>query len=409
MRIVPESRAFTILLGVLAALPALSIDISTPTLVLLEKALGTSSVVAGLTLSLFMGGFAVGQLVGGRSSDRGGRRPVLLAGLGCYTAASIACALSPSGFSLVSFRFVQGLGAGACSVLAFAIVQDLFEGDAARTKRSYVTVIFGVVPMLAPALGSYLSAVAGWRAIYGILAIFGGLILIVVWHGVAESRRARPAIRTLMDTPVDTTGTVRLRDDPRFIGLTLANAFSYGCIFAYIAGSPMVIMGQMKLSSAVFAGVFACTAAALTSGAWVSGRLSRRGYTAAAVVGPSLGLATAATLALAAAASAGVTSGAILIPLLLVTLFCRGTIAPNLQHLAIERRGEQAGAASAAVGVSQLAAGALASAVVAGLLPHFGAGAVAVPMALLAAAALVQWHWSTGDDTATAATYVRRG
>jgi len=389
LRIAPESVAFTILLGVLAALPALSIDISAPTLVLLQKALGTSSVVASLTLSSFMGGFALGQLVGGRSSDRRGRRPVLLAGLVCYNVASVACALSPSGPILVISRLVQGLGAGACSVLSFAVVQDLFEGDAARTKRSYVTVIFGVVPMLAPALGSLLSDLAGWRAIHGMLALIGGSLLVVTWYGVPESKRAKPTI----SNRVDATGVVRLRDDFRFVGLTLANAFSYGAIFAYIAGAPIIIIGQMKLSSAVFAGVFACTAAALTAGAWASGRLSRRGFGAAVLLGLSLKVAAAATLVLAAACLAGVTSGAILLPLLLITLFTRGVIAPNLQHLAIERRREQAGAASAAVGVSQLLWGALTSAAVAFLLPNFGTSAVAMPMALLAAAALVQWYW----------------
>jgi DHA1 family bicyclomycin/chloramphenicol resistance-like MFS transporter len=280
---------------VLAALPALSIDVSAPTLVLLQKALDTSGVVVGLTLSLFMGGFAMGQLLGGRSADRRGRRPVLLTGLGCYTAASIACGLSLSGPSLVVFRFAQGLGAGACSVLAFAIVQDLFRGDAARTKRSYVTVIFGTIPMLAPALGSYLSATIGWRAIYGALAIVGGLLLVVAWQGVAESRPPNSKICT------GTNGTVRLRDDPQFVGLAFANALSYGCIFAYIAGSPVVIIGQMKFSSTVFSGVFACTAAALTAGAWVNGRLSRHGFAAAAVLGPSLGLAATAAFALGAA------------------------------------------------------------------------------------------------------------
>jgi DHA1 family bicyclomycin/chloramphenicol resistance-like MFS transporter len=111
------------------------------------------------------------------------------------------------------------------------------------------------------------------------------------------------------------------------------------------------------------------------------------------LLGLSLKVAAAATLVLAAACLAGVTSGAILLPLLLITLFTRGVIAPNLQHLAIERRREQAGAASAAVGVSQLLWGALTSAAVAFLLPNFGTSAVAMPMALLAAAALVQWYW----------------
>ena len=92
MQIVPQSLAFTVLLGVFAALPAVSIDVSAPTLAIIPQALGTSTTVASLTLSLFMVGFAIGQLGGGRLSDRVGRRPVLLAGLTSYTLASIACA-----------------------------------------------------------------------------------------------------------------------------------------------------------------------------------------------------------------------------------------------------------------------------------------------------------------------------
>jgi MFS transporter, DHA1 family, multidrug resistance protein len=391
LRIVPESFAFTLLLGLFAALPALSIDISAPTLVLLPKALGTSTTVAGLTLSFFMVGFALGQLSGGRLSDRRGRRPVLLAGLCCYTAASIACTLSPSGPALVGSRFVQGLGAGACSVLSFAMVQDLFEGDAARAKRSYVTVVFGAVPMLAPALGSVLSGFSGWRAVHGVLALAGGVLTVVTWLGVGESRCSDLELFA----PTAVRGVVRLRDDPGFVGLTSANALSYGGVFAYIAGSPVVIIGQMGLSSAVFAAVFACTAAALTLGAWTSGRLSRRGLGAARLLGLALGTAVAATLALAIAGMAGMTSAVILLPPLLVALFTRGISAPNLQHLAIERRGEQAGAASAAVGVSQLLSGALGSAIVAALLPDLGLNAVAIPMALFAAAALLVWRWTT--------------
>jgi len=389
LRIAPESFAFTLLLGLFAALPALSIDISAPTLVLLPRALETSTTVAGLTLSFFMVGFALGQLSGGRLSDRSGRRPVLLAGLCCYSLASVACALSPSGPALVISRFVQGLGAGACSVLSFAMVQDLFEGDAARAKRSYVTVVFGAVPMLAPALGSLLSGFAGWRAVHGILAVAGGSLTVVTWLGVAESRSADQELFAAAPA----RGVVRLRDDSRFVGLTLANAFSYGAVFAYIAGSPVVIIGQMRLSSAVFAAVFACTAAALTAGAWTSGRLSRRGFGAATLLSLSLGVAAAATLALAIAGLAGITSGAILLLPLLLALFTRGISAPNLQHLAIERWREQAGTASAAVGVSQLLSGALASAAVAVLLPDWGVSAVAVPMGLFAAAALVVWRW----------------
>lgn len=282
-RIAPASFAFTVLLGVFAALPALSVDISAPTLPLLPEALGTNRTIAGLTLSLFMAGFAMGQFGGGGLSDGYGRRPVLLGGLANFALAGIACATSRSGDVLAISRLIQGFGAGVCSVISFAMVQDLFDGAAARAKRSYVTVIFGAVPMLAPALGSLLIDWFGWRSVHWSLAIAGTVLLAVSWIGVAESR---PHTRTPLDrtTPVVQT---RLRDDRRFIGIALANALSYGVIFAYIAGSPVIVMAQMGHSATVFSAVFASTAAALAVGAWTSGRLTRRGAQAAALINPS--------------------------------------------------------------------------------------------------------------------------
>jgi len=105
-------------------------------------------------------------------------------------------------------------------------------------------------------------------------------------------------------------------------------------------------------------------------------------------------VAAAATIALAAVSLFGILSGAILVPLLLAVLFTRGIIAPNLQHLAIERQRQRAGSASAVVGVTQLLSGALASAVVAFLLQSYGPSAVAIPMALLAASAFVAWRFT---------------
>jgi len=388
LRLTPHSLAFTILLGVLAALPALSIDISAPTLPLLPHALGTSVTVASLTLSLFMVGFAFGQLSCGRLSDLRGRRPVLLAGLLCYTVAGLACTASPSGLMLVAARFAQGLGAGGCSVLSFTMVQDLFVGDAARTKRSYVTVVLAIAPMLAPAIGALLCAQAGWRSVHAALTAGGALLLTIAALGVGESR----LLDATAGRPASARARGRLRDDRQFVMATLANALSYGAIFAYVAGSPMVIIGIMHLSPAVFAAVWASTAAALTAGAWLNGWLSRRGVPAAAILHPSLAASAAAAVCLAAASLAGNTSGAWLVPPLLIIAFSRGFIAPNLQHLAIERWPEQAGGASAAVGVSQLLSGAAASAIVAALLPQFGAAAVAAPMTLFAVLALIVWH-----------------
>ena len=391
MRIAPDTFRFTALIGFLAALPALSIDISAPTLVALQADLGTTTTVAGFTLSMFMVGFALGQAGGGALSDRHGRRPLLLSGLAAYAVAAVGCALSPSAAALVAFRFVQGLGAGTCSVLAFAIVEDLFEGDAARSKRSYVTVVFGLTPVLAPALGALLSNLAGWRSVHAVLATAGLALLAAVWSGVPESRPTRanrPASQTFPNEPA------ALWRDHRFIGLAAVNALSYGCVFAYIAGSPVVVIGLMGLPTAIYAALFASTALALTSGAWISGRLSRRGVGAGAMVGPSLMLSAISATSLLALSFPASLSTALLIPLLLATLFCRGMIAPNVQHLAVQRRRDRVGTASAVVGVSQILAGALASTAVALLLPSLGQTAVAGCMAVLAVSAVAGWRWA---------------
>jgi DHA1 family bicyclomycin/chloramphenicol resistance-like MFS transporter len=339
-----------------------------------------------------MVGFALGQFGGGGVSDGRGRRPVLLGGLACFTVAGMACALSLSGSVLALSRLIQGFGAGACFVISFAMVQDLFEGDEARAKRSYVTVIWAAVPILAPAVGAGLIEWFGWRSVHWVLALAGGLLFAVTFAGVAESKPA--ASSNLAEK--DRGANAPLWSDYSFVRVALANALSYGAIFAYIAGSPVVIIGQFGLSPLVFAAVFASTAAALTAGAWTSGWLTRHGVAAIALLDPSLIAAAAATVVLAAISLSGITSGAILIPLLLIVLFTRGIIAPNLQHIAIERQRDRAGVASAAVGVSQLLSGALSSAAVALLLQFFGPSALAITMALLAVGALVTWRRTSG-------------
>ena len=385
-----DSIVFTIFLGLLAALPALSIDISAPTLSLLPRVLGTSTLVAGLTLSLFMGGFALGQFSGGHLSDRHGRKPILLIGFLIYSVAGVACALSSSGPAMVASRFAQGIGAGMCAVLSFAIVQDLFWGAAALTKRAYVAVVVGAAPIMAPALGSVIVDFVGWRAVHVVLALGGSVLLVVVWLWFAESHPAK--LPTAASAP---SRLERLAQDTRFVNLALVNALSYGTVFAYIAGSPVIVMDYYHEGSRIYAAVFGCTALAFAGGAWTGGRLVRHGWTAQSLLSVTLATSAAASVALAAACLTSPTiSGPAAVCLLSIIQFCRGVISPNLQHLAIERQRERAGVASAAMGVSQLLGGALASVAVASLLSGFGPFAVAGPIMLSSLAALAMWGWT---------------
>ena len=390
LHIRPETFRFTVVLGLLAALPSLSIDISAPTLLAVQGQLLASSRTVGMTITLFMVGFALGQFGAGPLSDRCGRRPVLLAGLAGYTAAAVGCSLAGSAEALVGWRLLQGIAAGACAVLAFAMIRDLFEGDAARTKRSYVTVVFGLAPMLAPSLGAWIMEAVGWRPVYLILSLGGLALFAAVGFGVAESRIAGPG--DAAPQPLRAAYR-RVLSDRRFVGLAAVNALSFGAMFAYIAGSPQVLMGTLQLSAPGYGVVFACTAAALTTGAWVSGRCASAGVGPKGLLWVSLILAAASAVALAILLAIDVGSLMLLVPLLLLNLFCRGMVAPNAQHMALDPMRDQAGTAAATVGVMQILTGALASALVAVLLPYMGPLGMTAVMAALAVGSLALWLW----------------
>ena len=382
-----DSIWFTVLLGFLAALPPLSIDISQPTLLAIQGELGSSLRTIGLTLTVFMVGFAAGQFGTGPVSDRYGRRRPLLASLVAYAIAALGCTLSVSGPVLVAWRLLQGAAAGACVVLAFAVVRDLFEGEAARAKRSYITAIVSVAPMLAPTLGAFVLGHWGWRPVYAILAAGGVLLLAAIASGLGETLARVPGTRPLQPG----RAYAAVLSDRRFVGMAAVNALSYGGVFAYIAGSPEVLIGNMGLSPGQYGLFFACTAAALTVGAFASGRTGRLGIGPGRLVWTGLVAGAVSALALAAALAAHVAPVAVLLPLTVVNLFCRGLTVPNAQHLALEPMRDHAGTAAAALGVMQILTGAAASAAVAFLLPSLGSGGMVYVMAAFALASLGVW------------------
>ena len=386
MRRRPGSFGFTILLGALAALPPLSIDMGLPAFPALERGLGTSAAGAGLTLSAFQAGFAAAQLVFGPLADRIGRRPVLLGGLALYALAGLLCAAAPSIGALLALRLVQGACAASGPVMALAIVRDLFTGAAARTRLSYVAVVLSVAPIIAPAIGSVTLLLAGWRGSYGFLGVTGALLTLAAVLGVRETRVVRAPPRVL-------AGFARMLRHRSAIAFALTNALSFGAMFAYISGSPLVLMGAFGLSAPVFALLFALTSAGILVGAWVNGRLASR------AVAPRLPLLLALLAALLWTSgllllfALGVRSLGAIVPLLVAFSFTRGIIAPTATHGAMEPMGEIAGLASSVVGFSQMAMAALSSGLVAVLFPLLGPVAMPLTMTGFAATALLVWRF----------------
>lgn len=344
--------------------------------------------VAGLSLSLFVLGFGLGQFAGGRGSDRLGRRPVLIVALIVYALAGGCCVLATSGGQLATARFIQGLGAGACSVQAFAIVQDLFTGEAARRKQAYVSVVLTTLPMVAPAIGAGIILLLGWRSVHSALML-GGLVLTALV--IVYVRESRPQ-RSLPYSGIGVADSLVMLRDPRFRRIALVNALSYASIFAYISGAPVVIIGQFGFGNAVYAAIFAVTAAALSGGAMTSARLSKR-LNCRRLVWPALVLQTTANVALVAAAWTRLPIGEwLLLPLLAAGCFARGIISPNLVHAAVSSHREQAGLAAAIVGLAQLVVAAATSALMARELDRFGVVAIAVAMATLSVGAAALWR-----------------
>jgi DHA1 family bicyclomycin/chloramphenicol resistance-like MFS transporter len=384
MRIRPESFGFTLLLGALAALPPLSIDMGLPALPLLESYLGASPEGAGLTLSLFLAGFAASQLVLGPLSDRIGRRPVMLGGLTLYTLAGVGCAASPSIGALILWRLLQGAGAAAATVLAFVVVRDLFEGAIARVRFSYVTMVLSVAPIVAPTLGGWVLALAGWRGIYAFLALTGAILAIAAALGLSETRPPGRRQRVLRSY----RKVLRHR---RVRAYAAVNACNFAGLFAYISGSPLVLMGALHVGPQIYGALFACTAAAIMAGAWLSGRLALRGIPAGPPLLAGLCVDAAASTALVVISWALPLSLAVLMPLLIAHTFCRGLVGPNAVHSVLDPMPELAGAAAAVNGSLQMLAGALASGAVAVLFPPLGARAMPVVMLVCAVLALAVW------------------
>ena len=359
MRIPPASTAFSLLLSLLVALPSFGIDMSLPALTATGAAIGVAPASAGLTMSAFMVGFAVAPLVYGPASDRYGRKPVVLFAGTLFTIAAIGCALAGSLSSLLIWRLVQGAGAGASMTIALAIVRDLFAGQAARTRLSYVAIATMVVPMIAPSAGAALLTLGSWRAIHAVLAGVGLFLVLAVSLGFAESARIDPANRLV--PAVIARSYLRVLMHPLCLGYILVNAAAFGALFAYVSGSSLYLINIVGLRPEQYGLVFAATSLGIMTGAFLNEPLSAVGVPPGYPLAIGLGLAAIAATSLLAMTLADWMPLAVVIPVLILDNLGFGLIAPNAMQAAMQPLPQIAGAAGAATGFIQMTMGAVAA------------------------------------------------
>lgn len=388
MRLNPNRFAFTALIGALAALPPLSIDMGLPALGILQSDLGATAAEASGTLSLFLYGFAAGQLVMGPLSDRFGRRPVMLVGLAIYAVFGMACALAWSPGWLLFFRLIEGVGASGGSTLAMAIVRDLFSGQAGRIKMSAVSMVIVIAPIIAPSIGSVMLEFGGWQFIYATLALSGVALFAAAYFGLHETRPADP------DARIDVIGRyAAVFRSRRTLGFAMVNAAGSGALFSFIGTSSLVLMGQMGMSKFIFASMFAMTSSGILLGSSLNNLFARRAVAPSKPLAAGLCLAPLASLAASGFLWADIVTPLTFVPFVVLLGMSRGLIASNATHAALEPVPLHAGAASSLLGFAQVASSGTAGVLVSVAFPRYGALAVTVSMLIYSLLALLAWRW----------------
>lgn len=361
-------------------MPPLATDMALPALGHIAESLRTTAGLSGLTISLFMAGFAVTPLIYGPLSDRYGRKPVLIAGLSLFALASLLCAVASSIGILLIGRLLEGAGAGAGITIALAIVRDLFSGAAARTRMSMVTVVVNVAPVIAPSLGAVIVTFANWRTIFGILALIALAVVLTSAIGYQESRkRGEDQAKVSL-----ISGYHRLLRNRTCLGNLLIFGFGFGSAFAYISGSSLVLISLYHTTPTLYGLLFAGTALGIVFGAAINGWLSTRGLHHLPVLPIGLVCMIAVTGLLTLLALMGPVPLALLMPLFFCVTFCFGIVAPNASHGTLDPIPEIAGVAGGALASFQMICATISSALVSLLFTTFGLTGVAAIMLLFA-------------------------
>jgi DHA1 family bicyclomycin/chloramphenicol resistance-like MFS transporter len=355
----PASLPFTVLLGVLFALTALGTDAWLPALPVAARELGAPVAGMQLTVTTYFLGLAAGQLVWGPLSDRYGRKPVLLAGLGVALLASAVCAAAGSAAALVLARLAQGFGMSAGPVMARTIVRDLHGHEQAARLLARMAIVFSVIPIAAPLAGGLMLALGGWRAVFWLLGGVAALLVAAVSLRLAETV---PAERASGHPAQIARSFATIAAEPRFLAPFGAMLCAQIGIFAFVSNSAFALVDGLGVAPGAFALLFALVMVGQIAGAWLSSRLVLRTGMARLLRAGSF-LALVSGLAAALLAWAGASHPASVVLPFMLFLFASALIIPNATALALQPFARTAGTASSLMGATQFAVGALVSTV----------------------------------------------
>lgn len=367
-----------LLLVALTSVGPLSLNILVPAVPVLGRDFDADAATVQLTISLFLVGLAVSQLVLGPLSDRFGRRPVMVAGLLITILASVGAYAAATLSWLILARTIQALGASTGLVIGRAIIRDLYARDQAASMIGYVTMAMVMVPMIAPSIGGVLDTWLGWRSVFAFTALFVTTLLVWTLSALPETRAVAVSGGGLARFLEETAA---LAVDRNFAGYALMCGLSSAVFFAFLGGAPHVVISMMQRSSAEYGLWFAVSGLAYMAGNYSSARWSARlGGDVMIRWGAGLGIVSTLMLVATVVYFPLAAGPAVIFVPLMVQSVANGLLLPNAIAGAISVRPEAAGAGAGIVGFMQMGAGALAVQLVGYLLDG---AATALPLALL--------------------------
>ncbi|HUK60290.1 MAG TPA: multidrug effflux MFS transporter [Stellaceae bacterium] len=338
------AASFAVALAAVSLIGPLAIHLYLPVVPDVQAAFAVPPWLAELSFSITLATMAVATLVYGSLSDRFGRRPVLLWGLGLFLGGSALSALAGSITVLIVGRLVQAVGAGCSLTITRAMARDAYGPDRLVKAIAYLTMAYTLGPMLAPPVGGFLADAIGWRSVFGFALLAGGAIALVAFAVLGETRPGSgPSGRSLA------RDYRALFADARFSAFVLQSGFCSGSFFAIAAASPFLMQDALGRSATEYGFYFFAFPAGYCIGNFVSGRLAGKVAIERMVMLGSL--VNAAAIAVQAAIILGgqLSALAIFVPGFFVT-FSQGLALPNAQAGAMQTAPELAGTA-AGIGV----------------------------------------------------------
>jgi DHA1 family bicyclomycin/chloramphenicol resistance-like MFS transporter len=354
-------KLLVIILGMIVAIGPLSIDMYLPGLPAIQTGFNATAAEVQLTLSAFLVGYSLGQLIYGPLSDRFGRKPVLLSGISLFTLSSLLCAVSVNIESLIVLRFLQAAGGGAGVVLARAIVRDYFPANETARLLSLISVVTLCAPLVAPVLGGYLLVWAGWRSIFWTLSGFGICYLLLIATAIRESHP--PEKRQPLNITTTFSAYREILSHRQSLGYILSSTLSAAAIFAYIASAPFVFIEVYGIRPDNFGYLYALITSGLIICAIINSRLvTRAGLDKMIIYGHLIRISGVVILILLAVFETGGLAGVVFALILCVspTIIININSAAGLLHIFPQ----YSGTASSISGAAMFAGGAVAAPVV---------------------------------------------